>query len=156
MANQWFLIDCYTFWKICGTTKNRLNLDSRTPHLSPKYFNEYRQIMGTFLKHLICQIWEYEILKILEGLRTIVWSFAKLTYTAGGKPLLSLVTTSATALSLKTSWSPSLVKSIGKFLVFQLSWSWSIFIAAGTSPSRAFRKRGQELTLASHEYLVVI
>ena len=82
MANLWFLIDCNTFWDIFATTELWPNLDPRSPYLSPKYFKTYKKIMGTSYKTLFFNIWESEILILLEGmwpnvLKLVIFGFLK-------------------------------------------------------------------------------
>ena len=48
---------------------NRLNLDPRTPNLSPKYLKKTRK-NGNILENIMFYIWESAILKILEAIRT--------------------------------------------------------------------------------------
>ena len=90
MANWWFLIDCNTFYMISGTSKisrnldpiNWLNMDPRSPYLSPTYFKKHKKKMGTSLEHNIFHIWEFELLKMFEGLCTqhLFWKFEYLTF----------------------------------------------------------------------------
>ena len=67
--DSWFI--AILFRTCLYRPKNQLNMDPRSPYLSLKYFNNYKNNIGTSLNILNYHIWESENLHIWDFLKAL-------------------------------------------------------------------------------------